>query len=1184
MNSLYEPQFEHDSCGVGFIADLNGNNSHWIIQKGIELLRNMVHRGAVGAEKNSGDGAGILTQIPHDFFVQVCANLDIILPSPGEYGVGMIFLPPITDSIASCEKCKQILEQCVVENGQEVLGWRRVPTVNRSLGKSVTDVEPDVHQIFIRRNAPSLDAFERKLYLIRRIATQRILTSGKESAAYFYLPSLSYKTICYKGMLTPQQLPLYYPDLIDQRFVSALALVHSRFSTNTLPSWRLAHPFRFIAHNGEINTLRGNINWMHAREALLESEFFSKEEIAQIAPLIDENQSDSAILDNVIELLNLSGRSLPHVMMMLIPEAWAHDREMSSAKKDFYAYHGTIMEPWDGPASIAFTDGKIIGATLDRNGLRPSRYLLTKDNILIMASEAGVLEIDPERIKLKGRLQPGRMFVASIEESRVIPDEEIKAQICARRPYGKWLQENKITLANLPRITQQELPRYSTLSQLQALFGYTQEDIETIVVAMARGGEEPLSSMGNDAPLAVLSDKAQNLFHYFYQLFAQVTNPPIDAIREESIMSLLSFVGGEANILEETPQHCRVIELSQPILTNDEVEQLRVVNHPGFRTKQISLKFPALTNEPQLEKALEHIQSAALHAVNFEGCNIILLSDRDVDGQYAAIPSLLAVSAVHHYLIKNGARSRCGLIIETGEPREVHHFALLLGFGASAVNPYLALASVADLQRRGLLGDISAEKAQANFIKAINKGLLKIISKMGISTIQSYTGSQIFEAVGIDQEVINKYFTGTVSRVGGINLAILEQETLIRHRYAYPNGCTPTEIDLEIGGNYQWRLRGEHHTYNPQNIIKLQQATQSGNYSLWKDYSQAFNHPTNPLNTLRGLLEFTNLESIPIEEVEPIENILPRFFTGAMSFGSISKEAHENLAMAMNRLGGKSNTGEGGEDPQRFIPDEKGNNRRSAIKQVASARFGVTSNYLVNADELQIKIAQGAKPGEGGQLPGHKVDKNIAKVRHSTPGVGLISPPPHHDIYSIEDLAQLIFDLKNANRRARINVKLVSEAGVGTIAAGVAKGHSEAVLISGFDGGTGASPLSSIKRAGLPWELGLAETHQVLMRNKLRSRIVVQTDGRLLTGRDVAIAALLGAEEWGTATGALIASGCLLMRKCHLNSCPVGILRKMMIYGNFSAANPNMSKISSVLWQWNCAKSWQCSVFAPLMR
>ncbi len=1139
IDGLYDPQFEHDSCGVGFIANLKNHKTHWIVAKGIEILCNMEHRGAVGAEQNSGDGAGILSQIPHEFFVTVCAEIGITLPPPGEYGVGMVFLPPEAEG-EEAKACKRIFAECVAENGQEVLGWRTVPTANESLGASVLSVEPRVCQIFIKRGnqTASPEAFERKLFVIRKVTEHRVQKSGILGAKHFYVPSLSYKTICYKGMLTPGQLPLFYPELLDERFVSALVLVHSRFSTNTFPSWRLAHPFRFLAHNGEINTLRGNINRMRAREAILESTLFTKDEIAQLLPIIDETQSDSAILDNVVELLTLSGRSLPHVMMMLIPEAWSGDKEMTADKKDFYRYHGTLMEPWDGPASVAFTDGKLIGATLDRNGLRPSRYLLTHDDILVMGSEAGVLAFDPERIKLKGRLQPGRMFVASLEESRIIPDAEVKTTICSQRPYGHWLQENKVSLDSLP-LAQSQPDAMVALPQRQALFGYSDEDLETILAPMATTGEEPLGSMGNDTPLAVLSDKSQNLFHYFYQLFAQVTNPPIDPIREKSIMSLLSFVGGEANLLTETPQHCRVIELDQPVLDNDSLERLRCINTNGLRTRTISLAFPAVSGTNQLETALDRICEEASLAITVEGCKVLLLSDRAVDANHTAIPSLLAVGAVHHHLIRKGERSRCGIIIETGEAREVHHFALLLGFGASAINPYLAFASIEDMRSRGLLGEISAEKARTHFIKAIDKGLLKIISKMGISTIQSYIGSQIFEAVGLHPDVIAKYFTGTASRIGGIGLSVIEEETLIRHSFAFPENASNSPVSLETGGNYQWRLRGEQHTYNPKTIAKLQQATRTGDYALWQDYSRTLN--AGPMNTLRSLMEFTHLDPIPLDEVESVENITKRFFTGAMSFGSISKEAHETLAIAMNRIGGRSNTGEGGESSDRFTPDADGNSRRSAIKQVASARFGVTSNYLVNADELQIKIAQGAKPGEGGQLPGRKVDKTIAAVRHSTPGVGLISPPPHHDIYSIEDLKQLIFDLKNANNKARINVKLVSEAGVGTIAAGVAKGHSEAVLISGFDGGTGASPLSSIKRAGLPWELGLSETHQVLVRNKLRSRIVVQTDGRLLSGRDVAIAALLGAEEWGTATGTLIVSGCIMMRKCHLNSCPVGI-------------------------------------------
>ncbi|MBF0292306.1 MAG: glutamate synthase large subunit [Nitrospinae bacterium] len=1135
---LYDERNEKDSCGVGFIAHLNGKKSHWIVQKGIEILENMEHRGAVGAEKNAGDGAGILVQIPHEFFLKECTKAGFSLPHPGEYGAGIVFLSP---DEAEAGECREIFERCVRELGQGVIGWRRVPTVNAEIGPSVRKVEPSIWQIFVRRgkNVTDQDSFERKLYVIRKYVEKNIRDSGIKGSSYFYVPSLSIRTMTYKGMLTTHQLKSYYADLSDPSFKSALALAHSRFSTNTFPSWRLAHPFRFLAHNGEINTLRGNINWMRSREQILSSTLFTPDEIAKLRPLIDESQSDSATLDNVVELLVMGGRPLPHVMMMLIPEAWATDREMSQELKAFYEYHGAIMEPWDGPASVAFTDGKMIGATLDRNGLRPSRYLLTHDDVLVMASEAGVLSFPPENIKLKGRLQPGRMFVASIEEGRIIPDDEIKKRICAGKQYAKWLAEEKIEIGSLKAPKTTEQPDHAYVTQRQALFGYTSEDLELILGPMAMNSIEPLGSMGTDTPLAVLSDKSNNLFNYFYQLFAQVTNPPIDPIREESIMSLVSFVGGEDNLLAETPEHCRVIELPQPVLTNDDLERLRWVDRKHFQTKTISMTFRANRGEKRLERALDRMCRYASDAIA-EGYNVILLSDRGCDSGHATVPSLLAVGALHHHLIREGLRSKCGLIIETGEAREVHHFALLLGYGASAINPYLAFESVEDLRLRGILGDIDRDKARKNYIKALNKGLLKIISKMGISTIQSYIGSQIFEAVGISQDVIDKYFTGSASRIGGVGLDVIEEETLIRHQYAYQKSANGS-AKLESGGQYQWRARGERHTFNPMSIPLLQQATRTGSYETFKEFSRVINDQSKNMVTIRGLLDFTNLDPVPIDEVEPVNSIVRRFFTGAMSFGSISKEAHETLAIAMNRLGGKSNTGEGGEDVERLKPQPDGESKRSAIKQVASGRFGVTSNYLVNADELQIKMAQGAKPGEGGQLPGRKVDKVIARVRHSTPGVGLISPPPHHDIYSIEDLAQLIFDLKNANDRARINVKLVSEVGVGTIAAGVAKGHAEAVLISGHDGGTGASPWSSIKRAGLPWELGVAETHQTLMLNNLRSRIVLQTDGRLLTGRDVAIAALFGAEEWGSATGSLIASGCIMMRKCHLNTCPVGV-------------------------------------------
>ncbi|MGK7345190.1 MAG: glutamate synthase large subunit [Candidatus Nitrospinota bacterium M3_3B_026] len=1137
---LYDPRFEHDACGVGFIADLNAGKSHWIVERGLEILRNLEHRGAVGAEKNSGDGAGIQTQLPHEFFLKEAARIGMSLPGPGDYGVGMVFLPRDNSKI---EKIKSLFERASKELGQEVIGWRAVPTDNSNIGESVKKVEPAIEQVIIKRGGDAKDqaAFERKLYVIRKYATRLIHESGLDDEKHFYVPSLSCGTITYKGMLTAPQLAEYYPDLSDESFTSALALAHSRFSTNTFPSWPLAQPFRYLAHNGEINTLRGNINWMRARESLFESELFTDEEIKKLLPIIDEGRSDSAIIDNAVELLALAGRQLPHVMMTLIPEAWENDHEMSEAKKAFYEYHGTLMEPWDGPASIAFTDGHVIGATLDRNGLRPSRYLLTHDNIVVMASEAGVIDVAPENVKLKGRLQPGRMFVASLDENRIIPDEEIKERMCSGKPYAKWLAAGKIELSSLKAPKRIVQPDHGAMIQRQKLFGYTKEDLRILLAPMANDGKEPIGSMGSDTPLAVLSDKAHPLFNYFYQLFAQVTNPPIDSIREESVMSLVTFVGPQKNLLSETPESCRVIELPHPVLTEEEVEKLRAVDKSHFQATSIPMVFKAGEGEGRLKKALDRICAHASEAVE-EGYNVIILSDREADSDHAAIPSLLAVSAVHHHLIREGTRARCGIVVETGEARETHHFALLLGYGASGVCPYLAFETLEDMRKRGMLKEgITKEQARKNYIKAVNKGLLKIMSKMGISTLQSYVGAQIFEAVGLGREVVDRYFTGTASRLGGIGLDIVEMEALTRHKSAHPDTPMVGFDGLDDGGQYKWRARGERHSYNPNTIAILQRATRNNDYELFKDYARQVNDQTRELNTLRGLLEFSHPEPVPIGEVEPEEEIVKRFFTGAMSFGSISREAHETLAIAMNRIGGRSNSGEGGEDPERFNIRPNGDNPRSAIKQVASGRFGVTSHYLVNADELQIKMAQGAKPGEGGQLPGRKVDKTIARVRHSTPGVGLISPPPHHDIYSIEDLAQLIFDLKNANNKARINVKLVSEVGVGTIAAGVAKGHAEAVLISGHDGGTGASPVSSIKHAGLPWELGVAETHQVLMRNNLRDRIVVQTDGRIMTGRDVAVAALLGAEEWGTATAALVVSGCVMMRQCHMNSCPVGI-------------------------------------------
>ncbi len=1137
---LYNPEFEHDACGVGFIADLNGNKTHEIVRKGIEILENLEHRGASGAEKNSGDGAGLLIQTPHGFFKKECDRLGIDLPDEKFYGAGLVFLPKDE------KKRKAVIEifsACVEELGQKVLGWREVPTNNKNIGSMVRAVEPYMTQVFVKRSddIKDADAFERRLYVIRKYARKQIMASGLIEADEYYVSSLSYKTITYKGMLTAPQIPDYFPDLADESLKSAIALVHSRFSTNTLPSWPLAQPFRYIAHNGEINTLRGNVNWMKARESLFTSNLFTADELERLIPIIDDTHSDSAILDNAVEILSLTGRSVPHVMSMLIPEAWASDEEMSEKKKAFYEFHATLIEPWDGPASIAFTDGHLIGATLDRNGLRPSRYALTDDNILVMGSEAGMLEFPPEKIVLKGRLQPGRMFVASLDEGRIIPDDEIKEMLADARPYGEWLKEGKLEFSEIKDVKSPHQPDHATLVHRQSVYGYSQEDLKMTVGPMASAGAEPIGSMGDDTPLAFLSNSPQNLFSYFYQLFAQVTNPPIDPIREESVMSLVTFIGAQGHILTEAKEHCRVIELPQPVMTNDEVEKLCQLDQNGFKSLTIRTLFNPKGGEGNLEKALDDICRRAAESVN-NGINVIILSDRSADRDHAPIPALLAVSAVHHHLIREGTRAKCGIIVKTGAAREVHHFALLLGYGASAVNPFLAFETIEDMRLRGELeGNYTKQEAKRNFMKAVDKGLLKVMSKMGISTLQSYIGSQIFEAVGLSEKVVEKYFTGTASRLSGIDLDVMEEECLMRHRYAYPEEEGVNGIKLDAGGKYYWRARGERHSYNPETIFLLQRSTRSKDYGLFKEFTSKVNSCPEEANTIRGLLDFTNETPVPIDEVEPVEEIVKRFFTGAMSFGSISKEAHETLAIAMNRLGGKSNTGEGGEDIERFKPRPNGDSARSAIKQVASGRFGVTSNYLVNADEIQIKMAQGAKPGEGGQLPGGKVDKVIARVRHSTPGVGLISPPPHHDIYSIEDLAQLIFDLKNANNKARINVKLVAEVGVGTIAAGVSKGHSEAVLISGHDGGTGASPQGSIRHAGLPWELGLAETHQVLMRNNLRSRIVVQTDGRILTGRCLAIATLLGAEEWGVASAALVVSGCIMMRKCHLNVCPVGV-------------------------------------------
>ena len=1137
---LYQPEFEHDSCGVGFVADLKNEKSHQIIRWGLEMLENLEHRGGKGAEKNSGDGAGIKIQIPHDYFAAVCSKARIPLPEEGTYGTGLVFLPKTKPERQSI---KDAFDVTAEKFGLKILGWRKPPIDNRTLGSMVLAVEPAIEQVFVgwAGQPGDADSLERKLFVLRKSVKCQARRAGLDSAHDFYVVSLSCRTMLYKGMLTPWQVKHFFPELKDPRMTSGLALFHSRFSTNTFPSWPLAQPFRYLAHNGEINTLRGNINWMKTRQSLFESDLFTPEEIKELLPIIDESQSDSAIIDNTVEFLTLGGRQLHHVMMMLIPEVWGDGRDESEFKRALYEYHATIMEPWDGPASIAFTDGRIIGATLDRNGLRPSRYFLTHDNILVMGSEAGAVDMDPANIKLKGRLQPGRMFVASLADGRIIPDEEIKRQVAERRPYKKWLDENKLSLEQLDPVPSQRQPDHKTLSLRQAAFGYSMEDLRVIIEPMASNGAEPIGSMGSDTPVAVLSDQPQSLFNYFYQHFAQVTNPPIDSIREKSVMSLISFIGAERNILAETADHCRVIEIPQPVLSNNQLERLRKINKPGFKAAQITTLFEA-NRAGGLEEALRRIRAEAEKAVD-DGANILILSDHGVTSDLAPIPPLLAQSAIHHHLIRAEKRTMCGMVVETGEAREVHHFALLLGYGANAVNPYLAFETVEDMRRRGELSrELSETEAQENYIHAVCKGTLKIMSKMGISTLQSYIGAQIFEAVGLSEEMVAEYFTGSVSRLGGVGLDIIEDEYLRRHRYAFLSGGADGGALVEPGGQYAWRARGERHSFNPETIHLLQQSARTGDYAMFKKYTRLMNYHPEELNTVRGVLDLVYAEKpLDLEEVEPEEELVKRFFSGAMSFGSISKEAHETLALAMNRMGAKSNSGEGGEDPERFKPLPGGDSKRSAIKQVASGRFGVTSNYLVNADELQIKMAQGAKPGEGGHLPGRKVDAIIAKVRHSTPGVGLISPPPHHDIYSIEDLAQLIYDLKNANNKARINVKLVSETGVGTIAAGVAKGYAEAVLISGHDGGTGASPQSSIKHAGLPWEIGLAETHQTLVRNRLRGRIVVQTDGRLLTGRDVAIATLLGAEEWGCATAALVVMGCVMMRKCHLNSCPVGV-------------------------------------------
>jgi glutamate synthase (ferredoxin) len=1135
---LYDPQQEHDACGVGFVVDIKGRKSHEIVRKALQVLKNLQHRGACGCEANTGDGAGILMQMPDKFLRTVAPGE---LPPAGDYGAGLVFLPREPEHRAALE---QLIAGIVAEEGQILLGWRDVPTDDSPVGPSAVAVEPVFRHVFIGKrrveDAGSSSAFERKLYVIRKRIEHAAdkLEMPPAVKKCFYFVCLSSKTLIYKGMLTASQIETMFPDLTDRHVESALALVHQRFSTNTFPSWPLAHPYRFIAHNGEINTLTGNINWMRAREGLLESTVLG-DDLKKVLPVIREGGSDTATFDNVLEFLVMTGRSLPHAILMMIPEPWQNHETMPPELKAFYEYHSSLMEPWDGPASIAFTDGTVIGAVLDRNGLRPSRYYVTTDDLVIMASEVGVLDIPPENIVLKERLHPGRIFLVDTARGKIVSDDEIKRELASEHPYKEWLS-HLIDIEDLDPAPYLPPPSHETVIRRQQLFGYTHEDLRILLAPMASAGEEPVGSMGTDTSLAALSDRPRLLYDYFKQAFAQVTNPPLDAIREELVTAMGSTIGPEGNLLDPRPESCRQINIKYPIIDNDQLAKLRHVYEPGFRATRIPMLFDVRQDGHGLERAMEDLNERAMAAVE-AGYNILILSDRDADRSRAPIPSLLATSGVHHHLVRKGARTRCALVVESGDAREVHHCALLIGYGAGAVNPYLAFETLDDMIRQRLLVGITHEKAVKNYIKALNKGILKVMSKMGISTLQSYCGAQVFEAVGLDRAIVDQYFTRTVSRIGGVGIDIISEEVRCRHEKAFPTRAV-AEHDLEWGGEYQWRRDGEYHLFNPETVFKLQHATRSGQYSIFKEYSRLVDDQNQKLATLRGLLELKHApEPIPIDEVEPIDSIVKRFATGAMSYGSIGQEAHETLAIAMNRLGGKSNTGEGGEDSARYRKDPNGDWRRSAVKQVASARFGVTSEYLVNCTDLQIKMAQGAKPGEGGQLPGHKVYPWIAKVRYATPGVGLISPPPHHDIYSIEDLAQLIHDLKNSNPEARIHVKLVALAGVGTVAAGVAKAHADVVLISGHDGGTGASPLTSIKHGGVPWELGLAETQQVLMMNKLRDRIVVQVDGQLKTGRDVVIAALMGAEEYGFATAPLVVSGCIMMRVCHLNTCPVGI-------------------------------------------
>ncbi|WP_332406435.1 glutamate synthase large subunit [Vibrio metschnikovii] len=1138
---LYTPELEHDACGIGFVAHLKNRKSHHVVTQALDMLARMEHRGGQGCDPCSGDGAGILLQKPHEFLLEEAVKLGIKLPSFDQYGVGVVLFPRDEHKRA---QCRDILERNAKRLDLDVLGYRKLPTDNSMLGADPLSTEPYFEHVFISAGPGSTpQELERKLYVLRNYTVRVCLESVSNIGDDFYINSLSYKTLVYKGQLTTEQVPQYFLDLQNPTMVTALALVHSRFSTNTFPRWRLAQPFRYIAHNGEINTVRGNLNWMKAREAILQSNLFTQTEIDMLLPVCQEGASDSANFDMVLELLVLSGRTLPHALMMMIPEAWQENKTMDPKRRAFYQYHANIMEPWDGPASVCFTDGVQVGATLDRNGLRPSRYTVTKDDFLIMASESGVVEIDPANVEYRGRLQPGRIFVADLEQGRIISDEEVKDGIANAQPYEKWVEDNLLSLKKLPEADNvHSQPSPERLLHRQQAFGVSSEEVNDIIFTLAETGYEPLGSMGADWPVAVLSHQSQHLSNYFKQLFAQVTNPPIDPIRERMVMSLNTYIGRDQNLLAESPVHCRKVELESPVISNAELEKLRAIDNEHLQAKTLDIVFQASEEPGKLERALKRICQYAEDAV-IDGYSIILLTDRAVNSNHAAIPAMLAVGAVHHHLIRKGLRSKCGIVVETGDARETHHFATLVGYGANAVNPYLVVETIVDLQRRNKLDtDVEVNKYFENYRKGINAGLLKIFSKMGISTLQSYHGAQIFEALGISKSVVDKYFTGTVTRIQGLTLDDIAKEVVVRHRIGYPIREIPLQM-LDVGGVYQWKQRGEKHLFNPETIHLLQHSTRNKDYQQFKQYAAAVDSQGDKAVTLRSQLDFIKnpAGSVAIEDVEPVSSIVKRFATGAMSFGSISHEAHSTLAVAMNRLGARSNSGEGGEDPARFVRKENGDWERSAIKQVASGRFGVTSYYLTNCDEIQIKMAQGAKPGEGGQLPGDKVDDWIGATRHSTPGVGLISPPPHHDIYSIEDLAQLIFDLKNANRKGRVNVKLVSEAGVGTIASGVAKAKADVVLIAGHDGGTGASPISSIRHTGLPWELGLAETHQTLLKNGLRNRIVVQADGQMKTPRDIAIATLLGAEEWGVATAALVVEGCIMMRKCHKNTCPVGI-------------------------------------------